>query len=220
MLGLTRELIAARIARELKDGDYVNLGIGIPTMVADFIPNDVEIVFHSENGILKYGPIVEDPEKMDAELVNAGAQPVSLLPGACFFHQADSFAMVRGGHIDVCVLGGLQVSELGDLANWMIPERGVGNIGGAMDMVTGGNRVIVAMEHTQPNGEPRLVRECTYPLTAKGVVNTVVTNLAYIEVTPQGLVLKEVAPGVSPEDVQKVTEARLIIPTDIKEMNL
>ena len=204
----------------MKDGYYVTLGIGIPTLVSDFIPQDVEVVLHSENGILKYGAIVYDPQEMDPELVNAGAQPVSLLPGGCFFHQADSFAMIRGGHIDICVLGGLQVSEKGDLANWMIPERKVGSIGGSMDLAMGAKKVIVAMEHTSPSGEPRIVKKCSYPLTGKGVVNTIVTNLAFIEVTTEGLLLREIASGLTPEEVQEVTEAKLTLATDLKEMQL
>ena len=217
--GLSRELIALRVTRELKDGYYVNLGIGLPTLVSNFIPSDIQITLHSENGVLGYGRLAE-PEEIDPDFINAGGLYVTLTPGASFFHHADSFAMIRGGHIDVTVLGALQVSEKGDLANWMVPERRVGSIGGGMDLVYGSKRVVIAMEHTTRNGKPRIVKECTYPLTGKGVVNLVVTNLAVIEVTGVGLELKELAHGVTPEEVQSVTEPRLILSPDLKEMEL
>ncbi|MDO8491063.1 MAG: 3-oxoacid CoA-transferase subunit B [Dehalococcoidia bacterium] len=217
--GLSRELIALRIAKELRDGYYVNLGIGLPTLVSNFLPPDVHVTLHSENGLLGYGRQAEI-EEIDYDLINAGGMYVTLTPGACFFHHADSFAMIRGGHIDVSVLGGLQVSEKGDLANWMVPTRGVGSVGGAMDLVSGARRVIIAMEHTTKTGEPRIVKKCSYPLTGKEVVHTVVTNLAFIEVTRDGLLLKEVAQGVSPEEVQSVTEPRLLISPDLKEIEL
>jgi 3-oxoacid CoA-transferase subunit B len=216
--GLTRELIALRVARELRDGMVVNLGIGLPTQVANFIPEGITVIFQAENGILGYGGIAE--EEIDADLINAGGQPVTLLPGACFFHSADSFAMIRGGHVDMTVLGGLQVSEKGDLANWMVPEKAVGSIGGAMDLAVGAARVVVAMEHTTRDGGPRIVRECSYPLTAIRAVNLIVTNLAAIEVTPEGLVVREVAPGVTFEEVQEASEPRLIRPPDLREMEL
>jgi 3-oxoacid CoA-transferase subunit B len=217
--GLTRELIALRVARELRDGMSANLGIGLPTLVANFIPEGVTVMFQAENGILGYGGIAPD-DQYDQDLINAGGQPVTLLPGASFFHSADSFAMIRGGHIDVTVLGGLQVSERGDLANWLVPERGGGSIGGAMDLAANARRVIVAMEHTARDGSPRILRECTYPLTAKECVDLIVTNLAAIEVTPEGLVLHEVAPGVSVEEVLGATEAHLEIASDVREMEL
>jgi 3-oxoacid CoA-transferase subunit B len=207
--GLTRELIAMRVARELKDGMAVNLGIGLPTLVANFVPEDVTLILHAENGILGYGGILEDDSQFDQDLINAGGQPVTLNPGACFFDSATSFAMVRGGHLDVTVLGGLQVSEQGDLANWVVAGRRGGGIGGAMDLAAGARRVIVAMEHTTREGEPRILERCTYPLTAERCVDLIVTNLAVIEVTPAGLLLKEVAPGVSVEDVRAATGARL-----------
>lgn len=207
--GLTRELIALRVARELRDGMVVNLGIGLPTLVANFLPADATIVLHAENGILGYGGIVTDESEFDQDLINAGGQPVTLIPGAAFFDSATSFAMIRGGHVDVTVLGGLQVSAKGDLANWAVPGRGGGAIGGAMDLAVGARRVIVAMEHTTREGGPRILEECTYPLTARACVDLIVTNLAVIEVTAEGLVLREVAPGVSVEDVQAVTAARL-----------
>ncbi|MGB6837932.1 MAG: 3-oxoacid CoA-transferase subunit B [Dehalococcoidia bacterium] len=217
--GLTRELIALRVAGELRDGMSANLGIGLPTLVSNFIPEGVTVMFQAENGILGYGGIAPD-DQYDQDLINAGGQPVTLLPGASFFHSADSFAMIRGGHIDVTVLGGLQVSERGDLANWLVPERGGGSIGGAMDLAANAKRVIVAMEHTARDGSPRIVRECTYPLTAKECVDLVVTNLAAIEVTPEGLVLREVAPGVTVEEVIEATEARLQVAPDVRQMAL
>ena len=217
--GLTRELIALRIAKELRDGYYVNLGFGMPGLVANFIPKGMEVMLHSENGILGYGHIAE-PHEMDIDLVNASGQPVTLVPGASFFHHADSFAMIRGGHVDLTVLGGYQVSETGDLANWRVPQRRTGSIGGAMDLVSGARRVIVAMEHVDPEGQPRIVKRCSYPLTGKRCVDTVVTNLAVIKITPQGLVLLEVAQGVSPQEVQQVTEPRLILAPDLKEIEL
>lgn len=217
--GLSRELIAQRVAKELRDGYYVNLGIGLPTLVSNFIPEEIEIVFHSENGILGFGRIANE-EEIDPDLINAGSQPITLKPGAAFFDSADAFAMIRGGHIDTVVLGAFQVSEKGDLANWMTPERKVGSIGGSMDLVGAGKEVIVAMEHTTRSGEPKIVKECTYPLTGRRVVNLIITNLAVIEVVPEGLLLKEVAPSVTPEEVQAVTEPKLKLAKDLREMEL
>ncbi|MBM2825052.1 MAG: succinyl-CoA--3-ketoacid-CoA transferase [Dehalococcoidales bacterium] len=217
--GLSEELIALRVARELKDGQYVNLGIGLPTQVSNFIPGGVEVILHSQNGILGYGRIAERAE-IDPDLINASSQPITLNPGASICHSADAFAMIRGGHIDVAVLGAYEVSEKGDLANWMINERRVGSIGGAMDLVSGVRRVIVAMEHTTRSGKPRIVKKCRHPLTGSGVVNLIVTNLAVIEVTPEGLLLREVAPGVTAEEVQALTEAPLRLSPDLKEMEL
>jgi 3-oxoacid CoA-transferase B subunit len=218
--GLTRELIALRVARELKDGMTVNLGIGIPTLVANFLPNAMDITLHAENGILGYGGIVNDVSEFDQDLINASGQPVSVSPGASFFDSATSFAMIRGGHVDVTVLGGLQVSEKGDLANWAVPGRAGGAIGGAMDLAAGAKRVIVAMEHTTREGEPRILKECTYPLTAQACVDLVVTNLAVLEVTEEGLTLREVAAGISVAEVQRATGARLLVPETVKEMDL
>jgi len=217
--GLSRELIAVRAARELKDGYYVNLGIGLPTLVSSFVPEGIEVVFHSENGILGYGRIANEGE-MDPDLVNAGSQPVILNPGAAFFDSAQAFAMIKGGHIDVVILGAFQVSERGDLANWMTLEKKVGSIGGSMDLVTGVKKVIVTMEHTTRTGEPRIVKECTHPLTGRGVVNMIITNLAVIEVTSEGLILKEVAPSITPEEVQAVTEPKLKLAEVLREMKL
>lgn len=217
--GLSRELIALRVAKEFEDGYYVNLGIGLPTLVSSFIPEGIDVTLHTQNGILGYGRIANE-EEMDPDLINAGSQPVTLNPGATFFDSAEAFAMIRGGHIDVVVLGAFQVSERGDLANWMTLERKVGSIGGSMDLVNGAKKVIVAMEHTSRSGEPRIVKECTYPLTGRGVVNLVVTNLAVIEVTPEGLLLKEVAPSVTPEEVQAVTQPKLKLAGALKEIVL
>lgn len=216
--GLTRELIALRVSRELRDGMAVNLGIGLPTLVANFLPADATIMLHSENGILGYGGIDHDGD-WDIDLINAGGQPVTLAPGAAFFDSATSFAMVRGGHLDLTVLGGLQVSAKGDLANWALPGRPGGGVGGGMDLAAGAKRVIVAMEHTTREGEPRILEECTYPLTARQCVDLIVTNLAVIEVTPAGLVLREMAPGVPVDEVVNATAAKLDV-RDVRVMEL
>jgi len=207
-----------RVARELRDGMYVNLGIGLPTLVANFVDPGVQIVFQAENGILGYGGILESD--FDQDLINAGGQPVSILPGACFFGSDTSFAMIRGGHIDVAVLGGLQVSEQGDLANWIVPERGGGSIGGAMDLAAGARRLIIAMEHATQRGEPKILRRCSYPLTAQRCVDLIVTDLAVIEVTIEGLLLRELAPGVGAAEVAALTEAPLRHAADLREMAL
>lgn len=216
--GLTRELIALRVARELRAGAVVNLGIGLPTQVANYADPALGVLFQAENGILGYGGVLDSG--FDPETINAGGQPVALLPGASFFDSAESFAMIRGGHVDLAVLGGLQVSERGDLANWSVPERGGGSIGGAMDLAIGARRLIVAMEHRTREGEPRIVRACSYPLTAPACVDLVVTDLAVIEVAPDGLVLREVAPGVTPEEVQAVTEPPLARAPGLAAMRL
>ena len=209
-----------RVAKELRDGMTVNLGIGVPTLVANFIPGGVSIILHAENGILGYGGIITDDMEFDQDLINAGGQPVSLTAGAAFFDSATSFAMIRGGHVDVTVLGGLQVSAKGDLANWAVPGRGGGAIGGAMDLAAGARRVIVAMEHTTRDGESRILDECTYPLTAERCVDLIVTNLAVLEVTDAGLMLREVAPGVTVDEVERATGAKLQVPRDVKEIDL
>ena len=215
---LTRELVAMRVAQELAPGSTVNLGVGMPTLVAAFAPPDANILLQSENGILGYGGFSE--EAYDQDLVNAGGQPITLNPGASFFDSAASFAMIRGGHIDTAVLGGLQVSERGDLANWSVPERGGGSIGGAMDLAVGARRLIVAMEHTTKDGRPRILRECTYPLTARRCVDLIVTDLAVVEVGPEGLTLREVAPGWAPGEVVTLTDAPLTVPRGVPEMEL
>ena len=216
---LDREIIAMRVARELQDGDVVNLGIGIPTLCSQFVPEGRTVMYHSESGVLNYGPMAE-PGEEDMDLTNAGGQFLAMVPGMSFFNSADAFAMIRGGHVDVTVLGALQVSQKADLANWMLPERGVGNVGGAMDLAVGARRVIVAMEHSDRNGNSKIVEQCAYPLTGIECVSLIVTDIAVMEVTPEGLVLKELAPGWTAEDVQKETEPRLIISSDLKDMEL
>jgi 3-oxoadipate CoA-transferase, beta subunit len=209
-LRLTREQIAQRAALELPDGAYVNLGWGIPNLIADYLPKNVEVYFHSENGILGMARRAR-PGEEDYDLVDAMKVPVTLIPGASFFHQADAHLMTRGGHLDVAVLGGFQVSEKGDLANWKIPgAKGSGGIGGAMDIAAGTKKLIVCMEHTTKEGAPKIVRQCTYPLTGLACVDTIVTDLAVIDVKAEGLVLREIAPGWSTEELQKLTGAPLM----------
>ena len=216
---LNSEAMARRIAKEFPDGSFVNLGIGLPTLASNFIPEGRTVVYQSEIGILGYGSLAPKGEE-DPELVNAGGEFITLLDGASIFDSAESFTMIRGGHIDIAVLGALEVSEEGDLANWFIPERGVGRIGGAMDVAIGAKKLFIPMTHTTKEGKPKIVKKCTYPITARGVVNTIFTDLAVIEVTPRGLLLKEVAPGITTEEVQAVTEPKLIIADSIKEIEL
>ena len=220
---LSREAIAMRLAKELFDGAVVNLGIGIPTLVSSFVPEGISVIYHSENGVLGFGPVVtseEFDEKADIDLTNAGGQYVTPLPGMCFFHHADSFLMIRGGHVDITILGAFQISEKGDLANWMFPGRGVGNIGGGMDLAFNAKRVICAMEHITKNGDIKILKQCSLPLTAPKCVDLIVTDVAVIKVTEEGLVLKEIAPAWTVEELQALTEPKLIVAEDLKEIEL
>lgn len=216
---MSRELIIKRVAKELKDGDVVNLGIGMPTMVANYIPADMDITFQSENGFLGLGPAPAEGEE-DPLIVNAGGMPVTIVEGGMFFDSSMSFMLIRGGHVDVTVLGALQVDAKGNLANWMIPGKMVPGMGGAMDLVVGAEKVIVAMEHTAKDGSAKILKECTLPLTAAGQVNLIVTEMGLMEVTPEGIVLREIAEGVTVEQIQAATEAQLIVSPDLKTMTV
>lgn len=216
-MALSREQIAQRIAREINDGDYVNLGIGIPTLVANYVPNDIEVMLQSENGLLGMGPFPEE-DKIDADMINAGKQTVTAVKGASIFSSAESFAMIRGGHVDITVLGAFEVDQSGNIASWMIPGKLVKGMGGAMDLVAGADNIIVTMTHASKAGDSKLLEKCSLPLTGSGCIKRVVTDLAYMEIEDGAFILRERAPGVSVEEIIEKTAGKLIVPDDVPEM--
>jgi 3-oxoacid CoA-transferase B subunit len=217
---MDEQTMALRVAREFKDGMIVNLGVGIGTQCMNYVPEGREVIFHTENGALGLGPIVSSADEAELDLTNAGGQPVKRRLGMSFFSHDESFAMIRGKHIDMVVLGGMEVSEKGDLANWVLPGRGLGNVGGSMDLANGAKKVVVVMTHTTRDGKPKILKKCTLPLTAPECVKLIVTDIAVIEITKEGLVLKEIAPGWTPEEIQAVTEPKLKIAANLKEIEL
>ena len=217
---LDEQTMALRAVKEFQDGMVVNLGVGMPTLCSMYVPPEKEVLFHSENGVLGFGPIVTNPDDADLNLINAGVQPVARRPGMSFFEHAESFAMIRGGHVDIAVLGAIQVSEKGDRANWLLPGKKVGSLGGGMDLAFCARKVIALTTHTTKEGKPKIVRRCSEPLTAPGCVDLIVSDVAVIEVTPDGLLLREVAPGWTAEEVQALTEPELKVAPDLREMEL
>lgn len=217
---MDEQTMAFRVAKEFQTGMVVNLGVGIGTQCMNYVPEGREVIFHAENGALGLGPIVSSPEEADINLFNAGGQPVRRQPGMSFFSHDEAFVMIRGKHIDMVVLGAMEVSEKGDLANWALPGRGLGNIGGSMDLALGAKKVVIVMTHTTKDGKPKILKKCSLPLTAPQCVKLIVTDIAVVEVTAEGLVLKEVAPGWTPAEIQELTEPKLIIAPDLKEIEL